>query len=203
MTIFWKDQPSVLLSNVYQIIPSGKMDTFEWYNALTRLLVLSIIIIISTIGFKKILLLPSVIILFIYFDKSFDNKITNGENEGGGIINEHFTEITNPIDCQKPTLDNPFMNGLAGDNPARPPACVDETSQELSKTLLDHNLHQDVNDLWDKHNSQRQYYTNPSTETPDKREEFMKFCWSTPYSCRDGDQNHCLKYEDLRVPGYS
>ena len=137
----------------------------------------------------------------IYFDKSITNVEINNATENNII--EGFTELTNPIDCQKPTYDNPFMNGLAGDNPARAPACTDNKSKEKAKEYLDHDLHKDVNDLWDKRNSQRQFYTNPNTQTPDNREEFMKFCWATPYVCRDGDQNHCLEYEDLRVPGYS
>jgi hypothetical protein len=201
MTLFWKDKPSVLLENYFNIIPNSNMGNIEWYNTLTRLLIFIIFLIICTIGINKIILFPCIIILLIYFDKSI---IEDDKDKNNTINNvEHFTEITNPIDCQKPTYDNPFMNGLPADNPARKPACIDVENQVTAKTYLDHDLHRDVNDLWEKRNSQRQFYTKPSTQTPDNREEFMKFCWATPYVCRDGDQNHCLEYEDLRVPGYS
>ena len=102
-----------------------------------------------------------------------------------------------------PTLDNPFMNPLAGDNPTRPEACNTKSSKDLSENYLDHDLYKDVNDIFEKHNSQRQFYTTPSTTYPNDREAFMKWCYDTPYACKAGDMNHCLEYEDLRVPGYS
>ncbi len=222
MSIFWKDKPSILFENITfkNLFPNKDMNKVEWYNSLTRLLLLIVLTILSTIGMNKILLLPLITILIIYFNKDIksDDFIEgfrdSSELEGLDAIrglegsegvegSEGNRQLINQIDCQKPTFDNPFMNGLAGDNPARPPACTDKANQKIAEQYLDHDLYKDVNDLWDKRNSQRQFYTNSNTQTPNDREEFMKFCWATPYVCKDGDQNHCLKYEDLRVPGYS
>ena len=215
--IFWKDKPTVLLNKYTEFIPKNDMSYISWYNALTRLSILVIIVIILMFGINRLIVLPCLLIIFIYSDSSIQNKIESEKNEnypyrennqiGGGEggngdnINEPF--ISNPIDCQKPTLNNPFMNQLPADNQARPPACQDPKSKEVAKDYTDHNLYRDTNDLWNERNNQRQFYTMPVTQSPDDRDQFMKFCYNTPYVCRDGDMNHCLEYEDLRVPGFS
>jgi hypothetical protein len=107
---------------------------------------------------------------------------------------------------QMPTKDNPFMNVLLTDyvdNPQRKPAGdvdLPEVQEQVDKHFSD-GLYKDVDNIWDKANSQRQFYTNPSTTIPNDRDSFMKWCWGTPYTCKDGNLSRCLRFEDVRAHG--
>jgi len=102
--------------------------------------------------------------------------------------------------CRKPTKDNPFMNPditdyNTGDVPA---ACnaYDEDIQDKSKVFFNHDLFRDVDELWEKKNSQRQFYTIPNTRIPNSQVDFAKWLYSGIPNCKiDGN---CYRFEDLR-----
>ena len=56
----------------------------------------------------------------------------------------------------------------------------------------------DVNDVFGKMNSQRQFYTMPSTTIPNAQDDFAKWLYLNPKTCKE-DQDFCLKYEDIRA----
>lgn len=112
--------------------------------------------------------------------------------------------------CTEPTIDNPFMNMTMkdylntdnkGDIIIRPEAC--STSDSNIKKDIDNkfknNLYKNVNDVFGKFNSQRQYYTMPSTDLiPDINGEFKNWLYKSPKTCKE-NQDYCLKYEDVRA----
>lgn len=112
--------------------------------------------------------------------------------------------------CTKPTLDNPFMNVTMKDylneDPKtnaivdRPKACdiSDETVKKSMDDMFNNNLFKDVNDVFGKMNSQRQFYTMPNTQIPNAQDDFAKWLYMNPKTCKE-DQNFCLKYEDVRA----
>lgn len=112
--------------------------------------------------------------------------------------------------CTEPTLDNPFMNVTMKDflnidsktNRIidRPPACSSE-NPDIKKKMdkyFNNNLFKDVNDVFGKMNSQRQFFTMPWTTIPNAQEEFAKWLYLNPKTCKE-DQDYCLKYEDIRA----
>jgi hypothetical protein len=110
--------------------------------------------------------------------------------------------------CVMPTKDNPFMNFLLSDymdNPDRPEACnaVLENEDEIDNINMDttdkfnDNLYRNLNDLFDRKNSQRQFYTVPVTTLPNDQKSFAEWLYKIPETCKT-DQTNCLKYEDLR-----
>ena len=111
--------------------------------------------------------------------------------------------------CTKPSIDNPFMNVTMGDylniDPEtnsiidRPEACNTSDTEIKKRTdeFFNNNLFKDVNDVFGKVNSQRQFYTMPSTTIPNKRDEFAKWLYLNPKTCKE-DQDFCTPYEDLR-----
>jgi hypothetical protein len=116
---------------------------------------------------------------------------------GGTIIDQQV---------QMPSANNPFMNVLISDyteNPDRKPAGNIEDPEV--KALIDKHfntgLYKDIDDVWDRGNSQRQFYTNPSTTIPNDRDSFAKWCWNTPMTCKEGNLQRCLKYDDVRAHG--
>ena len=90
-----------------------------------------------------------------------------------------------PHDCQAPSQHNPFMNVLISDykyRPQRPPACSRKNDANIKKNI-DHdfrkNLYQNLDDAWGRNNSQRQYFTMPSTTIPNDQRAFAEWLYKT------------------------
>jgi len=110
--------------------------------------------------------------------------------------------------CTTPTIDNPFMNVTMKDYMNfdtngfivdRPPACDpnDPTVKKLIDETFSNNLYRDVSDVFGKTNSQRNYFTMPWTTIPNKQDEFARWLYLSPKTCKE-DQDYCLQYEDIR-----
>lgn len=126
------------------------------------------------------------------------------------IYTEGTTPETKPTNCTSPTLDNPFMNMTmkdylnydeTGNIVQRLNAC-DTSDPEIKKQIDDNfknNLYKDVNDLFGKFNSQRQYYTMPWTSLiPDIDGDFKNWLYKSQKTCKE-NQDYCLLYEDIRA----
>ena len=61
---------------------------------------------------------------------------------------------------------------------------------------FDDNLYRDVDDVFDRKNSQRQFFTIPDN-IPNDQEKFARWCYKFPETCKT-DQSRCLRYEDVR-----
>ena len=99
-------------------------------------------------------------------------------------------------DCQLPTVDNPFGNVLLTDynNPKFKKACSSYKNNFVKREIKDEfekNLFLDVNDVFAKKNSQRQFYTMPVTDVCNDQTEFAKWCYLTPMSCKEGNGLQC------------
>lgn len=195
---FWKDDITILLDKyrLVEFVPTSDMTINEKLNALTRLvLYLGILL---TLVYKRSdpIYIPLIGCAIIYL---VHQHYPGTDQEGG-------CDDTDVEHVQLPTKDNPFMNVLLTDyvdNPQRKPAGdidIPDVQQQIEKNF-GHGLYKDIDNIWDKNNSQRQYYTNPSTTIPNDRDSFMKWCWSTPYTCKDGNLTRCMRYEDVRGHG--
>jgi len=198
---FWLDDPMVLFrsDNYYKIVPSENMSKIEILNALTRFFIyVSILYILfsDNIEYIYIPLVGIIIILFLYFiqqNDPLDNK------------REQFCrqDRCNKIDiCQKPNRDNPFMNVTMADwmdNRERPPGCIatDRSIRQSIDENFNYNLFKNVEDLFDRGYSQRQFYTTPSTTIPNDQTGFANWLYKLPETCKE-NQSNCLKYEDIR-----
>ena len=115
----------------------------------------------------------------------------------------------NQSECTQPTLDNPFMNmtmkdylnfDTSGKIKERLPAC-DTTNPDIKQAIdnnFKNNLYRDVNDVFGRFNSERQFFTMPSTDIiPDIKGEFKHWLYNSAKTCKE-DQDYCLRYEDIR-----
>jgi hypothetical protein len=102
------------------------------------------------------------------------------------------TEISRT--CVRPTVDNPFMNfNYITDSYKRPPGCKaflydDKQSFKLKKQINDsfnYNMYRDVSDLYNKNNSQREFFTMPWTTWPNDQTSFAKWCYRTGPTCKE------------------
>ena len=102
------------------------------------------------------------------------------------------------FECEKPTNQNPFMNVLMTDyteKSERPAACNqldDPIIKNNIKDAFEHNLYSDVSDLFQKNNSQRQFYTTPNTQIPNEQTKFANWLYNTPKTCKEGNGNQCV-----------
>ena len=100
-------------------------------------------------------------------------------------------------DCKIPTKNNPFMNPEIYDyntNNVDEPACNtfnNKGVQSYTDKLFSSSLFRDVNDLFGKNNSQRQFYTVPGNSIPNDQDTFAKWLYATPKTCKEGNGLQC------------
>lgn len=156
------------------------------------------------------------------FESNIDSEILDSEliNSQLASVNDNiYANWNDTVDiksdkknttCTEPTIDNPFMNMTMkdylntdnkGDIIIRPEACstYDSNIKKEIDNKFKNNLYKNVNDVFGKFNSQRQYYTMPSTDIiPDINGEFKNWLYKSPKTCKE-NQDYCLKYEDVRA----
>lgn len=185
---FWAQQISILFKEdrIAEFFPSNDMTLEERLNSLVRLgfyFSLFISLYRQDFRFLSIFLLTLGLTYIIYQYAPKEELFTISQT------------------CTIPTANNPFMNVLPSDyedNPNRPPACDvnDPEVKKQMKTYFEKGLYRDVNDPFERNNSQRQFYTMPSTTIPNDQTNFAKWLFGQENTCKDG--NNCNPYQDLR-----
>lgn len=138
-----------------------------------------------------------------------DNKLQVGEymsaNERpSNNINYNLAEFTQFKDAfaRQPSPDNPFMNLNANDfNIEDPPAPANADDDEISDKIteaFDEDLYRDIEDMYERKNSQRQFYTVPVPVNPPDTIALAHWLFRGAENPCKVDQSNCLKYEDLR-----
>ena len=111
----------------------------------------------------------------------------------------------------KPTLNNPMMNVTMQDyvdNPTKdesPKYYEDtedaETMREDINKKLQHDLYMGIDDVFEKNNSQRQFYTTPNTQIPSDQDKYLQFLYGKTSMCKTNPED-CKPYEDIRGKPY-
>jgi len=105
--------------------------------------------------------------------------------------------ITSPGVVTRPSPANPFMNVLLDEisyNPTRPAA--DFASDPNNQAVLDDFFRvqwtSDPTDVFGKSQSQREFYTMPSTSIPNDQESFQNWLYLIPgKTCKEGGRDAC------------
>lgn len=183
---FWLDQPSILFQSdrLNQFFPNYIMTFIEKLNSISRLAIylgVGLYIVSSNYNWLYLAILVPIFTVFMYKSQkdnietyfnnydSLDNQINESE-----LLTENYT---------KATVNNPFGNAnLITDDRNRPPT---EPSWNNDKIMADiekkfnYNLYRDAGDLYGKNNSERQFYTMPSTIIPNDQTMFSKWLYQT------------------------
>lgn len=93
--------------------------------------------------------------------------------------------------CRKSSQQNPFGNHLMGEQLSMEAPCLYDTQKDVVEKHFKHNLMQDSDDIYEKNNSQRQFYSMPTGSIPDTR-AFALFLagGSIEPTCKQASQ-HC------------
>jgi hypothetical protein len=195
---FWTSDVSILFTSrrLVEFFPTADQTVSERLNAISRL----IIYISAALAIYRSNHTPLVFGMFLLFmiHLLWTNKTKSPETFEDLLIPP--AEVVEPPQqesgCVMPTAENPFMNFLLQDQPNRAAACKGPGVQEIAANLLNKQLFDDVDDLFDRNNNQRMFMTMPvTTNTPDTekfRDWLMK---SEPCKAK----NQCWPYEDPRV----
>lgn len=101
--------------------------------------------------------------------------------------------------CRKPTVDNPFTNIVFSDyldasNVAEPCNIDDKNIQNDMQNLYNSTIYRSFQDVFERENSQRMFYTVPIRTIPNDQTEFANWLYKTGPTCKENSQN-CTYYE--------
>lgn len=214
---FWYENPSVLWNKnrFTEFFPTPNLTLYEKLNALVRLSFYIALALLVFYGNYLYIYIPIFFLLFTYLiyksnikkaDTTQPELLTNAQENADeekilSIIDDDLKK--NNSTCTDPTTNNPFMNiNLITDKRDKPKACEYYDNKEVKKEVNDRfnfNLYRDVSDLYNKNNSQREYYTMPSTTIPNEQTSFAKWCYKSPPTCKE-DTIRCVPETSLPEP---
>jgi len=195
---FWFEDPSVLISMRYlsSFFPTPEMGLIEKLNAIMRMtlyLGIGLMLIRKNYLYLYIPIIAGGFTLGAYY---YDKEVLEKERNIKKSIAEGFGLNAN-LEVQ-PTSNNPMMNiNLITSERTLPPAPMYYDNQEIKTEINDKfntNLYRNVDDLYGKSNSQRQFYTMPSTTLPNRQTEFAKWCYQTGPTCKESSLECASNY---------
>lgn len=191
----WSKNIYVLFNpdRLIEFFPNKQQTTEERMNAVARFSIYSCLLLVAykrdwyyALGVPIMLLILNII-------------YSNEQSES--FTPKSILKKTTPEQKRKPTLNNPMMNvSFADDTNAEAPDYYDDTEESQNirediKDKLDFNLYSSVDDVFERKNNQRQFYTVPSND----QSKFVNYLYKDmPESCKDNTRN-CVPYEDVRV----
>lgn len=102
--------------------------------------------------------------------------------------------------CALPTRHNPFANILISDyalNPNRKEGCdiTKPRMKRLSEKMYRHNLYKDVDDIWSRKTTSRNFYQTPIQSIPNRQGDFAMWLYGQKgrRTCKEGNGISCIK----------
>ena len=100
--------------------------------------------------------------------------------------------------CRKPTADNPYMNIVFSDylDAANvPEPCNSDQTNDDAQHLYNSTVYRNIEDVYERQNSQRLFYTLPITTIPNKQGEFADWLYKTGPQCKE-NTSKCTYFEE-------
>ncbi len=198
------------------IIPKVDMSYSERINAIVRLSIYVGIILALLHNNYLYIYVPIVVMVATYLIYVFNSNKTK----------EDYQNLPRPLDplkenpsmdrylstleeierqkarCVTSTVDNPFMNPLPADDRRRGPACSTIGNTELANKVeanFNNNLFKDVDDIYNRRHSERQYYTVPSSTFANEQGRFAQWLYGGPPTCKEGNGDQCVANNEYRL----
>jgi hypothetical protein len=206
MTIqFWLKDPTILFKeNITEIWPKKSMSYEEKLNAITRLIIVLVIIgllITQNLNILMLGIITIIIIILLYYNNSKKENFTNIQES---TIEKYYKANKNLF--QQPSNNNPLMNITLPQihyEPNRKPAApsflpevsasIDASVKEfVSKPFKDqtikNKLFSNLGDEFNFNRSMIQYNTMPNTLVPSDQKGFLEYLYGTMISGKEGNQ---------------
>lgn len=203
MTPLWTEKLSILYEKKYlfEVIPNKNFDFNRKLNSLLRLSIYySTIIYLFDRKKSNMFYIPFVVAIITYvLSRKYKETFLNITN--ANLMNDLKTgeDLVKDLSgaCKTPSKDNPFMNPEIYDYNTQnmgTPACTSYNNkglQNITENIFNDELYRDVNDIFGKNNSQRQFYTVPGNSIPNDQDTFAKWLYARPSSCKEGNGLQC------------
>jgi len=195
---FWGNNIYILFDTKYlkEFIPTEKMSFSQRLNAISRFIIYYFTLLaIYNNNFKNILYAILLLLLIYYIYNTNNNNSNNIETYNINNNNINNTNNYNKTDKNTKytvsTKNNPFMNVLLNEisEGERKPADYCDKNIDIN---FSNNVYSDIEDIFNRKNSSRQFYTNPVTTNVNDQTEFAKFLYNTS-SCKSGNQEQCVR----------
>ena len=203
MTPLWTEKLSILYEKKYlfEIIPNKNFDFSRKLNSLLRLSIYySTIVYLFDRKKSNMFYIPFVVAIVTYvLSRKYKETFLNITN--ANLMNDlkTGTDLIKDLSgsCKTPSKDNPFMNPEIYDyntTNMETPSCTSYNNkglQNMTENIFNDSLIRDVNDIFGKNNSQRQFYTVPGNSIPNDQDTFAKWLYARPKSCKEGNGLQC------------
>ena len=202
MTPLWTTDISILYEKkyIFEIIPNKQFDFNRKLNSLLRLSIyFAIIIYAMDQKNSKMFYIPFIVAVLTYilsqkYQETFLNKVNTELMNDVKDEDDHNDLISKfSKNCNIPTKENPFMNPLLTDysnDGYLSKSCDSYNNKGIQREIeknFTHDLIRDVNDIFGKDNSQRQFYTIPKHD----QGSFARWLYATPPTCKEGNGLQC------------
>jgi Ca2+/Na+ antiporter len=177
------------------LLPSYDMTFKEKIMILGNLILF--ISFIATLVFRDIsfVLFAVIVLLLMYYIYLYDRDKKKKTIEKLGMENINFIDDSY---CIQPSIENPLMNpnmiddGNNSNNNIK--ACNIENCGIKRKidSYFKQRLYKDVNDIYDRNFSQRQFYTVPASTIPNDQEGFSHWLYYRKKTCKENNGNQCF-----------
>jgi len=215
--IFWTEHPQVLIKDAWDFFPFSKKSivcSSSALNSLTRFgfyLGLALFVLTRKAVYLGIPVLAAIFAAALYYgmkekgslrqgpevlDKpSFKEGFTsNSLIEGSDAADKIVIDIIGSSERTMPSGPNPYMNVLINEiseYPKKPPAKYLASEKSLD-SQFDNRVYADPGDVWNRNQSQRQFYTMPSTSMPNDRDSYQNWLYRVPgKTCKEGNMAAC------------
>lgn len=191
----------IKLDNYMNFFPRDEMNVDEKINSVMRfMLYFSVILYVFNRSVRIFYILALCGLLsYVLSELKLDGFGAKSKRENYMDISSDKNHSRRNHRCTKPSKLNPFMNVLITDykdNVERPMACdVDSAQVKRSmKKKFEHDLYRNVDDVFDRNYSYRQFYTTPSTTIPNDQEAFAKWLYlNEENTCKEGNGTQCYR----------
>lgn len=188
--LWFKDPEDFFLNtnNAIKFIPDARMSLNEQLNAAFRFALYFSIIVAIVRQDVRVLFFAVFVAIFTFLVGYYDDQ--KKQVKEGLLQQLNLSEDRRKQRCSLPTRDNPYMNVLMSDYtefPNKPKAC-NINNKDIKRTVKQFSseqVYQDVEDVFDRNMSDRQFFTNPVTTIPNNQAEFAHWLYNTGTTCKE------------------
>ena len=199
MDRIWYQDPMgfVQIDKLQEFVPSSYMTFAQKLNAMMRFAIYFTILLLVTQNNAKVIYIAVFVAIFTLALYHFYEREKDEFKEKHKAFNLHYDKVKKEA-CVMPTKNNPFANILVSDyalNPSRKPGCniTKPAVKKKAEEMFGHNLYSDVDDIWSRNTSSRNFYQTPIQSIPNKQNEFAKWLYGHGKTCKEGNGKSCIR----------
>ena len=192
---YWFDSPSVIFdkNDILDVIPDNFIPTSKNINSILRLSIYFSIVFYVLFYNKCFLFTPLLIMIITYIWYIIDKKTKNNNKTKNNKKENFENDIKRENISTMPTNNNPFMNfNYTTDSCRKKPSykafvCENDENEKVKEDIeskFDIRLYKDTSDIFNRRNSQREFYTRAYDCVPDQT-SFSKWCFKTGPTCKE------------------